>query len=73
MGTTHVAAVLERTRGGVITLLIAVSLLLTALPVSAGHYASRSGDPGWDFLDPSNITWERVKPRNITWESITWE
>jgi hypothetical protein len=68
-----VAAVLDRGRSGVLAVLIAISLLLSALPASAGSYASRGLDSGWDVLDPSNITWERVKPRNITWESITWE
>jgi hypothetical protein len=73
MTTMYVAAVLDRTRSGIVALLIAVSLLASALPASAGSFASRGFDSGWDFLDPTNITWERVKPRNITWESITWE
>lgn len=78
----YVSAAVERTRAGVIALLVALSLLLSALPASAGPYTSRGTPFGWDFIDPSNITWEKappkkVQPTNITWEnalrSITWE
>lgn len=64
----------DRMKAGVMAMLIALSLVASALPASAGYKHN-----GSDFLDPSNITWERVKPNNITWEftqtlrSITWE
>lgn len=66
--------IIQRTRVGLMGLLIALSLLVSALPVSAGYK-----NPGYDFLDASNITWEQsVRVRapiggggfqlSITWE-----
>ena len=86
MRAMYVSTAVERTRSELIALVIALSLLLSALPASAGPYAARGLDAGWDFLDPSGITWEKT-PKNITWEqlapkdlrlerllrSITWE
>ena len=66
--------VFDRMKAGVMALLIAMSLVASALPASAGYKYD-----GLDFIDPSNITWEKLKPSpgNITWEnalrSITWE
>lgn len=64
--------VVDRSKAAVMAMLIALSLVASALPASAGYKHD-----GLDFIDPSNITWERVKPNNITWEytlrSITWE
>ena len=64
--------IFDGTKAAVMALLIALSLVASALPASAGYKYD-----GPDFIDPSNITWEKVKPNNITWEyalrSITWE
>lgn len=76
MSVMDVSAVVERGRTGLLTLLIALSLLLSVLPASAAQI-----DYGFtfqDFLDPNNLTWERVKPKgDVIWEkalrSITWE
>jgi len=66
----------DRSKAGLMALLIALSLLLSALPASAGAFASRGMPTGWDVLDPTGITWEKT-PKNITWEkapkNITWE
>jgi hypothetical protein len=72
------STVLERGRAGLLALLVAVSLMLSALPAAAGPYAARGFDSGWDILDPNNITWERSAPkRDPLWDkvlrSITWE
>jgi hypothetical protein len=66
--------IVQKTRLGLMSLLIALSLLVSALPVSAGYK-----NVGYDFLDPSNITWEQsIRVRvpiggggvqlGITWE-----
>lgn len=65
--------IFDRTKAAVMAVLIALSLVASALPASAGYKHD-----GLDFLDPNNITWEKAKPtKNITWEntlrSITWE
>lgn len=64
--------VIDRSKAAVFGLLLAASLLLSALPASAGYRYD-----GLDFIDASGITWER-QPKNITWENkppknITWE
>jgi hypothetical protein len=68
--------IIDRSKAGLMTVLIALSLLLSALPASAGTLASRGMPTGWDFLDPTGLTWEKT-PKNITWEktpkNITWE
>lgn len=75
--------VIDRTKAAVMAMLIALSLVASALPASAGYKHD-----GLDFIDatgitwekgPKNITWEKVFPKNVTWEytqtlrSITWE
>jgi hypothetical protein len=67
--------IIDRTKAGVMALLIALSLVASALPASAGYK-----NDGFDFIDANNITWEKVKkplPGNITWEdalrNVTWE
>lgn len=73
--------VIDRTKAAVMAVLIALSLVVSALPVSAGYRYD-----GLDFIDATgrtwertqkNITWEKIFPKNITWEnalhSITWE
>jgi hypothetical protein len=66
--------IFDRTKAAVIAVFIALSLVASALPASAGYKYD-----GSDFIDATNITWEKLKPKpgNITWEnalrSITWE
>lgn len=54
------AAIVQRTRAGVILLLVALCLLLSALPASA--------DPRRGGAGPLNITWEGGALHSITWE-----
>lgn len=54
------AAIVQRTRAGVILLLVALTLLLSALPASA--------DPRRGGAGPLNITWEGGALHSITWE-----
>lgn len=70
----YVSAIFDRTRAVLLGLLIALSLLVAALPVSAGYTAD-----GYDFIDATNITWEQsVRVRlpgggGASTFSITWE
>lgn len=50
---------IARARLGLVGALIALVMLLSALPAAAG-------DPR--VFDPANITWESISTQNITWE-----
>jgi hypothetical protein len=70
------STVVERGRSGLLTLLIAVSLLLSMLPAAAAQIDYGISD--WDFLDPNELPWERSHPKaDAIWQkalrSITWE